>query len=230
MSTLPLLILLAPLTLGAGPRQEWPLAAQPDKASETGAGSSVAAPRERLWAAGVRGGYTTVPNFVLGAFFSRYMPVNGYFLEGVAVRKLKSLRIHASLTATRGSADSGVWQRGPTKTPNEVFVNVTFLSADALFDWEVPLHRRFAFHFGAGVGLGVLFGTISSYECQNLAGACVYPQGQAPRDRKAEGWPLYPVLHLVAGARVNLTQELSLRADFDFRNAFGVALGLFYEI
>lgn len=186
---------------------------------------------ERDWAVGLRSGYTTIPNAVLGAIFARYKPINGWFLEGVAVRKWRGFRIYASMTGTRAQADTGVWQRGPTKTPNEVSIDVGFFSMDAVFDWEVRLHKRFAFHFGAGLGIGFLFGTISSKECANLAGACIYLPNAPTRDRKAEdGWPLYPVLHLVAGTRIDLIDRLSLRVDFDFRNAFGFGLGLFWEI
>jgi hypothetical protein len=186
---------------------------------------------EQPWAVGVRGGYTTIPNFLLGALFTRYVPVNGFFLEGVAARRIRGFTLYASLTGTRAQADKGVWQRGPTKTPNDVTLDIAFLSADALFDWEWRLHRRFALHLGAGVGLGFLFGTISSQECTNLAGACIIAPNTPTRDRKAEdGWPIYPVLHLVAGARIDLAAGWSMRVDFDFRNAFGVALGVFYEL
>jgi hypothetical protein len=198
--------------------------------AETTPALAASAP-ERPWAVGLRGGYTGIPNFVLGGLFDRYQPVSGYYLEAVAARRIRSFTLYASVTATRAGADTGVWQRGPTKIPNEVAINVTFLSADALFDWEIPLHPRFAFHFGAGVGLGALFGTITSKECANLAGSCIITPTTPTRDRVAEdAWPLYPVLHLVAGARVNLVERLSLRVDFDFRNAFGFGLGVFWEI
>jgi hypothetical protein len=186
---------------------------------------------EHPWGVGFRGGYTTIPNFILGGFFDKYVPVNGYFLEGVASRKFGSFTLYASLTATRATADKGIWQRGPTKTPSEVVIDLSFVSADAVFDWELRLHKRFAFHFGAGLGMGFLFGTLSSQDCNFIGGACVFIQGQPPKDQKAEsGWPIYPVLHLVAGARIDLAEQWSLRVDFDFRNAFGVALGVFYEI
>jgi hypothetical protein len=185
------------------------------------------------WVVGVRSGYTTLPNFVLGALFERYKPVNGLFVEGVGAHRFKGFTLYWSLSVTHAMAEKGIWQRSSAKTPNEVEIGATFVAADAVFDWEVSLHRRLALHFGAGLGLGALFGTIQSQECQiaNLAGVPVCNPIAPPRDRISESaWPLFPVLHLVAGARVNVSDRWSLRVDFDFRNAFGVALGVFYAL
>jgi hypothetical protein len=186
-----------------------------------------------LWAVGVRSGYTTIPNFILGAIFNRYKPVNGFFVEGVGARRIKGFTLYMSLSVTHAMAEKGIWQRSEAKTPNDVEIGATFVAADAVFDWEVSLHRRLALHFGAGLGLGALFGTIKSQECQiaYLAGVPICNPTAPPRDRIAESaWPIFPVLHLVAGARVNVAERFSLRVDFDFRNAFGVALGVFYEL
>ena len=186
---------------------------------------------EHPWSVGLRSGYTTIPNMILGGLYTRYMPVNGWFLEGVGARKIGGFTLYTSLAVTRAQADTGIWQRDQFKTPNEVSLDIAFLSAEALFDWEVPLHKVFGFHFGAGVGLGFLFGTISSKECQNLAGACIYTPSSPTRDRKAEdGWPIYPVLHLVAGVRFHVVEKLFINVDFDFRNAFGFGIGVFYTL
>lgn len=198
--------------------------------------SAAAGPRrEAAWGIGLRSGYTTIPNFILGSLFDKYKPVNGWFIEAVASRRIKGLTLLLSMTGTFASADKGVWQRGPTKTPNDVAIDLGLWSADAVFDYEVRLHSRFALHFGAGIGLGALFGTISSTECAFVmignVQTCRTDPNQPPRDRKAEdSWPLYPILHVVAGARVDLWDRLSLRIDFDFRNAFGLGVGLFWEL
>lgn len=208
------------------------------RASATSADSPFPAPvaEPNPWSVGLRTGYTTIPNAILGALLTQYMPVNGWFIEGVAGRRMKGFTLYLSLSGTLVGSDRGIWQRGPTKTPNDVSLSLGLLAADALFDWEVRLHKRFAFHFGAGLGIGILFGTINSIECTNATAIginqCSLPGTTPPvRDRKAEdSWPVYPILHLVAGAHIDLIDKLALRIDFDFRNAFGLGIGLFYQL
>lgn len=191
-------------------------------------------PPAHPWSVGLRSGYTTIPNFVLGGLFDLYKPVNGYFIEAVGGRKMKAFTLYTSLSVTRAGADTGAWWRGDPKIPNNVVIDVTFLGFEALFDWEVRFHRQFALHFGAGVGFGFLFGTIASQDCvlDVTRTRCQQPAPGAPtRDRIAEdAWPIYPVLHLVAGAHIDLAYGLSVRIDFDFRNAFGFGIGLLYAI
>ena len=201
----------------------------------TAAAPVVDASSKSVWGLGLRSGYTTIPNFILGSLFERYKPINGWFIEAVASRRVKGLTLLLSMTGTFASADRGIWQRGPTKTPNDVSIDIGLWSADAVFDYEVRLHSRFALHFGAGIGLGALFGTISSHECAlGMLGnvtTCTFDQSQPSRDRKAEdSWPLYPILHVVAGMRIDLWDRLSMRVDFDFRNAFGLGVGFFWEL
>jgi len=185
------------------------------------------------WSVGIRSGYATIPNGILGALYDHYMPVNGYFVEAVVGRKWKGLTIYTGLTVTHLGADHGIWQRSALKTPNGLDIDVTMLSAEALFDWEVRLHKRFAFHFGAGIGLGGLFGSVSSKDCTSvnfITGQCTTSPNEPTKDKLADGWPVYPVLHLTIGVHIDLIEKLALRVDFDFRNAFGFGLGLFYTL
>jgi len=188
-------------------------------------------PEANPWSVGIRTGYTTIPNAILGAFFDSYMPVNGWFLEAVVGRKIKGFTLYTGLTFTRVQSDKGTWQRSAQKLPDQISMDFVIISAEALFDWEVRLHQRFAFHFGAGIGFGGLVGSISAVGCTKVNNTICLPNENAPtKDKAAEGFPIYPVLHLVAGTKINIIEKLALTIDFDFRNAFGIGFGLFYTL
>ena len=212
------------------PREPTPGAPPPDTSSPFKARPNT--PVANPWSIGIRSGYTTVPNAILGGFFDKYMPVNGYFFEAVVGRKIRGFTLYTGLTATRAQADRGIWQRNLNKLPDEISMDFTVLSVEALFDWEVRLHPRFAFHFGAGLGIGGLIGSISSQQCTqiNNTGSCAFIPGAPTKDKASEGIPLYPILHLVAGTRIQLVDKLALTVDFDFRDAFGIAFGIFYAL
>ncbi len=208
--------------------------APPGRAPDASSPFQAPPPEANPWSVGIRSGYTTIPNAILGAFFDKYMPVNGWFLETVVGRKVKGFTVYTGLTVTRASSDPGTWQRSAAKLPEQSSIDFAVFSAEALFDWEVRLHPRFAFHFGAGIGIGGAIGSISSQGCSfvvvNGALRCQPNDSSAIRDKLNEGWPIYPILHLVAGTKINIIEKLALTIDFDFRNAFGIGFGIFYAI
>lgn len=136
-----------------------------------------------------------------------------------------------------------------TKTDYVQFRDFNILSFNAHFIWHLPIQRWVSFIYGVGIGLGVVLGDMyrisnDPARCtrDNAANEDLcFPRGVDPRTReedlkrlaggvddpndphlfKEDGVPpVVPMIHALVGFNFNITDEISVRVDGGFRNAF----------
>lgn len=124
------------------------------------------------------------------------------------------------------AAAEGVWiDKGesiPQDEPDYVqFKDFSWLTFDALFTWQQPLHSTFSLRAGAGVGLGILMGEIlrTDYRCtSDDTGDCsLSPTAQNINTPESAIPPVFPVINVVVGAQIRPAANLAINIEGGIR-------------
>ena len=139
---------------------------------------------------------------VLGFEYDNLSPDDGYWLE---------------------KGDDGV---SPGQYPDFVdFDGLSWFTTDLTFMFHTPMSEKVAFRYGAGFGLGIVFGDAlqtdqvcsgSDFEtqCMDRTG------GDAQIDDPADIPPVFPVVNLILGTQFRPSRSLSINLEAGLRTVF----------
>jgi hypothetical protein len=184
---------------------------------------------------GVRVRYVSMPSAILDLFveFSQPMSSVGFALE--VVRRKRDFDIVFGLESEKTSPDDGFWgEKGetpgqPGENPDFVqFDNFGLVSLDASFVWHKNFNEYVALRYGAGIGAGLVLGTIyqTDTECTRVGdvSSCSTPVG-APREESEDVPPVVPIVNLLLGVRIKANDNLSFNIEGGFRDMFYFGAG-----
>ncbi len=139
---------------------------------------------------------------VLGFEYENLSPSDGYWLE---------------------KGDDGT---SPGQYPDFVdFDGLSWFTTDLTFMFHSPINEKVAFRYGAGFGLGIVFGDALQTD-QVCSGTDFETQcmndmsGGAQRNDPADIPPVFPVVNLILGAQFRPSRSVSINIETGLRTIF----------
>lgn len=197
------------------------------------------------WGLGARFRYLFIPESVLELFLDHATHLSSYSIAAELSYRLQMLDIVMSVDYSNGNAEDGLYLEkndnpgNPAQSPDYTeFDGFGMVSLDATFVWHVPLHDRVQIRGGAGLGVGLLVGTV--YQTTTLCpigsepgdlddpNFCMQVDGTRAADNDIP--KIIPVVNLLLGVRFKVTPDVSVNLEGGFRNAFffGAGAGYFF--
>jgi hypothetical protein len=213
------------------------------RAQDEAVSEDMASPNTPHWGIGARLRYVFLPTAVINLFVDHSTPLSAMSFALEAVRRKGDLDVVISLDYTQGSPPDGLYlEQGddpnqPGQAPDWTeFDGVGLLSLDVSFIWHANLHRMVQFRYGAGVGIGLVTGTI--YQTDTVC-----PPGTTASDLDDENHcarvtgtraenesvpPVLPVVNVLLGFRFLLADQISINVEGGFRDCFFFGAGANY--
>lgn len=177
------------------------------------------------WGLGVRARNVRLPQFVAELFVDRAPGSGSNFGLGLElVRRRGDVELQLGFEYEQLSMTKGIWiEKGKPIPENEVdfveFDGFGWFSLEATALLHTPLSKHFALRYGAGLGLGVLFGevthvdrgctdsTVDSCTVETMGGAKI------PYDLP----PVLPVINAVFGAQIRPVENMTINVEAGIR-------------
>jgi hypothetical protein len=158
----------------------------------------------------------------------------GFGLE--AVRRKANFDIVLALDYSSITPEDGLYvEKGdtpgqPGEDPDLVeFDGLALLGLDVSFIWHAALGEKFAFRYGAGLGIAAVLGKFyqTDTECSSMQLDSCDPitSGGQVHEEQEDVPPVVPLVNILVGARYQPTPELSFHLDAGFRDLFYVGIG-----
>lgn len=139
---------------------------------------------------------------VLGFEYESLSPSDGYWLE---------------------KGDDGT---SPGQTPDFVdFDGLSWFTTDLTFMFHSPMSEKVAFRYGAGFGLGIVFGdalqTDTNCTGTDFENDCTLDTGGGAQvNDPADIPPVFPVVNLILGAQFRPSRQVSINVETGLRTLF----------
>jgi hypothetical protein len=193
----------------------------------------------------VRGRFIFLPSALLNLFLEHSTSLAQYSVGAAFVRRKGNFDIEFGLEYANVSPKDGYYlEKGKDPSqqgqyPDKIhFDNFSMISADATFIWHSDIIPTVQVRYGAGIGLGFLLGDIigtkqmcttgtstGDLDDPNANGKCTDLSGTtAPKSKP----PILPIVHLLAGIRFKLIDQLSLNVEVGIRDLPFVGLNIGY--
>jgi hypothetical protein len=122
------------------------------------------APADLYYGGGARLRYVSVPSWLLNLFTARNVPLNSFATAGELFRRKGNFDFMLSIGYQNMSPPDGNWlgkSHDPaTETDYVQFKGLSLLTFDLSFIWRTWFSQSFGMHYGAGLGVGVVFGQL----------------------------------------------------------------------
>lgn len=151
------------------------------------------------------------------------------------VRRKKNFEINVGVEWHKFTPQDGYWTEKDGPTDMVYFEKLDWVTLDATFYHHLHMHRTFAFRYGGGIGLGMLFGDVTHTDaiCSDVNNQrqCMIDPNAIEVDEKFEIPPVLPVLSLMAGFQFRPTDSLQFNLEGGIRNApfFGVTASYLFR-
>jgi hypothetical protein len=126
--------------------------------------SALQAPAPARYGVGIRSRVTSVPKWLLGAFFDQSVPLTSYTIGIEGYRRSGNFDFVLGLAWQSLSPSDGNWlgQGHPPATDTDFvqFRDLGAVSLDAAFIFHSAFNRYVGMHYGGGVGLGIITGKL----------------------------------------------------------------------
>ena len=215
--------------------------------------SPAASAADGAFGVGLRTRYVSVPGWLLGLFTKHNMPLSTFAHYGVeGYRRRGNFQIALALSYQNMSPPDGNW----LGSKHDPMVDTRFLqfrgfslySLDVAFTWQAKVSSWFGLHAGAGLGVGLVRGSVYvnvSQGCtdSNLGdlsachpmgvtcanGVCT-PESALSHNASSDVLPLIPIVNLMAGVDFRLPDVKGWEAKLEvgFYDAFFAGLGIGY--
>jgi hypothetical protein len=195
----------------------------------------------------VRGRFIFLPSAIMNLFLSHSTSLAQYSFGAAFVRRKGNFDIEFGLEYANVSPKDGYYlEKGNDpgvqgQYPDRIhFDNFSMISADATFIWHTDIVPTVQFRYGAGIGIGFLLGNIvatkqmcstgtstGDLDDPNANGKCSDIPGSTTNKSKP---PVLPIVHLLAGVRFKLIDQLILNVEIGIRDLpfVGVNIGYFF--
>ncbi len=230
-----------------GDEEEAP--AEPTEGAEVGGEATDGAPlvgkqtEKRRWGVGARLRYVFIPQAVLNLFLDHSTSMNSIGFGVEVVGRKGDFDIVFGLEYDGASPENGLYQEKgenpsiPGEYPDFTeFDGLGMIGLDASFIWHAKMSDKVQLRYGAGIGLGIVTGTIyqtdtvcppgttvddldDSSQCAPLAGS---------RAESDDVPPIVPIINVQLGARFMLSENISFNVETGFRDVFYLGLGTDY--
>jgi hypothetical protein len=195
------------------------------------------------WGVGARGRYFFIPTAVLNLFMDHSTALNTFSVGAEVVRSKGDLDIVFSLDYSDGSPPDGLYlEQGDDPAvfgqyPDYTeFDGLALLSVDASFIWHANITKQIQFRYGAGLGIGVVLGTIYQTDtmcppgttADNLDNENFCTRVPGTRHESDDVPPVLPVVNVLLGFRFKLADQVAINLEGGFRDGFFVGLGTTY--
>ena len=222
------------LTIGRGAYAEDDPALDEDEraalASDRAAqAAAVSAPTRVQWGVGLRTRFVSIPKGLIELFVEQApsgVSSFGIGLEGI--RRRGNFEITVGVEFESLETDEGVYiENGDMIPADEVdlveFDNFSWVTADVSFVWHKPVGEKFAFRYGAGLGLGIVLGKVlqTDYQCSGgSVDTCLEkPMAENVRKESSSVPPVVPVINVIVGAQIRPIKNLAINLEGGLRTA-----------
>jgi hypothetical protein len=236
---------------------EAPPAAEPADAVPAVTATRAAAPKvsEVLYGVGLRGRVVSVPGWMLGLFTKNNVPLLTLGHVGLELfRRHRNFQVAISFSYQNMSPANGNWlgdgKDAATDTAYVQFKDFSLYTADISFIWNNMFTDWFGMHYGAGIGAGIVHGSIQHNDsvgctdsnvgdlsqchpalvmCAN--GVCTPDSALAPTRKKYPDVPsAVPIVNVVLGLdfRVPSIRGWEAKIEGGFYDAFFFGGGVAY--
>ncbi len=192
---------------------------------------------------GLRARYVTIPQFLINLFVDHSTTMTSFGFGGEFVRRKGNFDIVVGVEYENISPPDGLYQEegeDPARAGEypdfTEFDGLALLGLDIAFVWHTNLHEKVQLRYGAGLGIGIVLGSIYQTDTMCPAGTtisdlddpthCPLAAG-APRE-KADVPPVVPIVNLLLGFRFKVNDQISINLEGGFRNMFFFGLGTDY--
>lgn len=188
-----------------------------------------------------------LPSAILNLFLEHSTSMSQYSVGAAFVRRKGNFDIEFALEYANVSPKDGFYlekgndpgQQG--QYPDRIhFDNLSMISADATFIWHANIVPTVQIRYGAGIGIGFLLGNIVGTKQMCSAGTSVGDLDNPTANGKCNDIPgtttnkskppVVPIVHLLAGVRFKLIDQLSLNIEVGIRDLpfVGANIGYFF--
>ena len=196
---------------------------------------------ERVWGVALRARYVSVPGWLLGFFTSHNVPLGTWGHWGIeGFRRMGHFQVTLGLSYQNMSPPDGNWlgKGNPPETDTRFlqFRGLSLYSADVAFTGGGMLTPWFGLHAGAGLGLGLVRGSLYVSTSEGCTDANVgdltqcRPVPPLSRSPSSDVLPVVPIVNVLVGMDFRLPETKGWEAKIEggFFDAFFVGLGIGY--
>jgi hypothetical protein len=194
----------------------------------------------------VRMRFLFIPKAIFNLFVDHSTPMSQYSIGAAFVRRRGNFDIEFAVTYANTKPKNGYWlDKGNNpgvqgQYPGlRNFDDLSLIGADATFIWHTDIVPTVQFRYGAGIGIGFLIGNIvgtdtvcdANTQASDLDDPSTdqcHPVDGSTRNR--DKIPVVPIVHLLAGLRFKLIDQLSLNVELGLWDApfVGANIGYFF--
>jgi len=196
-------------------------------------------PNAVRWGAGVRLRWVFMPTAVMNLFLDHSTPMSSVGFGAQAIRRKGNFDIAFGLEYENVSPSNGYYVEsgGNPALPEDndfvTFDGLAVLGLDASFIWHAPIAKRVDFRYGAGIGIGFVFGDIYQADASCTgpdlsAGSptCTHVMGLGPKSNDVP--PVVPIVNVLLGTRIKVNDQINVNVEGGFRDVFYLGVGSDY--
>lgn len=190
------------------------------------------------WGLGIRLRNVRIPQAMVELFVDRATAGGSNYGIGVdLVRRKADFEVQLGVEYEKLSMDKGIWiESGKPIPENEAdfveFNDFGWFTLEATFLFHTPLTKILALRYGAGAGVGVLFGDVTHVDrgCESSDPESCTIETNGGQKIAYDLPPVMPVLNAVVGLQVRPIEKMTINVEGGIRTLpfFGVSGSYFF--
>jgi hypothetical protein len=190
------------------------------------------------WGLGIRLRNVRIPQALVELFVDRATAGGSNYGIGVdLVRRKADFEVQLGVEYEKLSMDKGIWiESGKPIPENEAdfveFNDFGWFTLEATFLFHTPLTKVLALRYGAGAGVGVLFGDVTHVDraCESSDPESCTVETNGGQKIAYDLPPVMPVLNAVVGLQVRPIEKMTINVEGGIRTLpfFGVSGTYFF--
>ena len=201
------------------------LSDDPAAAALPGAPVTVTAEPETEWGLGIRLRNVRLPQGLVELFVDKATGGGSDLGFGVdLVRRKANFEVQLGVEYEKLSMDSGIWiESGKPIPENEAdfveFDNFGWFTLEATFLFHTPITKNLAIRYGAGAGVGVLFGEVTHVDrgCTSSDPTSCTTETNGGQKIAYDLPPVMPVLNAVIGLQIRPLEKMTINIEGGIR-------------